>query len=694
MLEKLFLLDSAREAPQTAALHASHSPGLVTLSLLVAFVSTYAAFSMAQVNRQATSSSHRWVSRLCASMVLGLGIWAMHFIGMLAMSLPIPVQYDIALTAFSILPGIVAAFFALNFWQAPQPKTQHMVSSGALLGIGIAAMHYSGVAAMQSDAALHMSWPLFAVSLVLGWVLATASFAAQGRAVQKLGSHAAAAWRQHLLPAVLMTAAIASMHYVAMHAMDLHLPVEAALSAHVPLGSYRNTQLSLLIASMAALFFMVFGLATALLRYRDLWQAVATRDVRLNAMIETAPDGVITIDAQGLIQDFNAQAQRVFGYRREEVIGRNISCLMPSPLAEQHDAHLRKHLDQPNQPLDVRGREVLGKHKDGRLIPLQLTIGKATTTSGTIFVGYLQDISERKRTDAQLRIAASVFQHVREGVAIVDANHNLSDANPAFLRMMETTRESCLGQPLESLYEQAETPPDMTALWQEVAAQHYWQSESKITRGNGSTWMQRLSISPVLNEQQRPHHFIAVISDLSPRQGQEGTHAELYDSATSLPGSYLFMSRLTESLQEARKKGAHAGVLLVQFSMLKKAAMQPELGNAAGAISLIAQLLQQQLRTSDTIGLYAERQLAVILPGLKDQTSFQALVKRLIRKIEQTDAIYAHYGVTGMKAGSASTHQLAFTASELLEIANADMAMLAVPVSIQPPTPAPQIKHN
>ena len=89
--------------------------------------------------------------------------------------------------------------------------------------------------------------------------------------------------------------------------------------------------LALIVAFVSLLVVVVLGLASTILRYRDLWQAVAIRDARLAAMINTASHGVITINAQGLLQDFNPAAQQIFGYSRDEVLGRNVSMLMPSP---------------------------------------------------------------------------------------------------------------------------------------------------------------------------------------------------------------------------------------------------------------------------------------------------------------------------------------------------------------------------
>lgn len=668
-----FFADTTASQHSIELAQASHHSGLVLLSLLVVFVSSSAAFYMALTNRQAAAICHRRVSLLCASMVLGLGIWAMHFIGMLAMHLPIPLSYNTLGTALSILPGMVAAWLALWTVQAVHPSNVRLAVSGAMVGIGIGAMHYSGIAAMQLDGRVLFDLPLFALSLLSGLALSVAAFAAHRWIYCNAINHRHWTWR--FLPPLLMTAAIASMHYLSM----LGLRVQMHASGAQTTADATNLSLPLLIAGMACIVFLILGLANALLRYRDLWQAVAVRDARLNAMIETAEDGFITINAQGLIQDFNPAAERIFGYSRSEVTGKNVSTLMPSPLSEQHDGHLERHVGKPDRPISVNGREVLGKRKDGRHIPLQLAIGKAVTPNGTIFVGYLQDISARKRTDAQLRIAASVFHHVREGVAIVDVNHNISDVNPAFLRLMEKTRESCVGKPLESLYEDADLPSDMAKLWQIVATQQYWQNEIMFTRSNGSVWMQRLSISPVLSELQRPQHFIAVVSDVSERTGVEAVlpYAELHDSATGLPSHKLFIDRLSNGLLSAKRKASHVGVVMVQVLPIPEANTAPSGPvDFTSALSLLAQLLQQQLRSTDTLARIADDQLALVLPGIKEPQAFHALIQRLGHVLQQSQTSCRQLGVHDISLGASSTLQSPFNAGELIEASATNMAPL------------------
>lgn len=662
-----FVFDDAGSASAAQFAHASHHLGLVALSLTVAFISCCAAFYMGHTNRQTAAVSHRRVSLLCASMVLGLGIWAMHFIGMLAMDLRTPIGYEPLPTALSILPGMAAAWLALLALQTSQPSSARIVASGAVVGLGIAAMHYCGIAAIRLNGQIRFHIPLFIWSAVLGVVFATLSFFMHRWLYQRRIDSQPWYWR--CVAPALMTTAMASMHYVSMHALRVQLDdAQSTLMTHLAQGN-SNQMLSFVVAAMCGVVFLFFGLTNALLRYRDLWQALAARDARLNAMIDTADNGFISIDAKGSIQDFNSSAQRIFGYEKAEVIGRNISMLMPSPLAEQHDGHLERHVGKPHKAISVNGREVLGKHKDGRHVPLQLAIGKAITPAGTIFVGYLQDISMRKRTDAQLRIAASVFHHVREGVAIVDANHNISDVNPAFLRLMEIGKEHCIGRSLEQLYEDADLPPDMSKLWQTVATQQYWQSEIMFTRNDGKVWTQRLSISPVLNELQRPHHFIAVISDVSERQGLEVMlpHADLHDSATGLPTQKLFMDRLSNTLQTARRKSTHVGVVVVKAVAIKSPSLQPCNTDLDGVFRLLAQLLQQQLRGTDTLGRMGQDHIALLLPGIKDAASFTALVQRLWRSLQDPGLGYSKYGMEGLQLGHACSLTDHSTASEMME---------------------------
>jgi len=127
----------------------TYDPWLVVLSLLVAAFASFTALTLAGRITTATSVGGRWAWRLGGGCAMGLGIWSMHFIGMLAFSLPIPLGYDLALTLLSLGAAIAASIFAL--WLVTQPTLpQWRLGIGALLmGSGIAAMHYVGMGALR-----------------------------------------------------------------------------------------------------------------------------------------------------------------------------------------------------------------------------------------------------------------------------------------------------------------------------------------------------------------------------------------------------------------------------------------------------------------------------------------------------------------------------------------------------------------
>jgi PAS domain S-box-containing protein len=124
---------------------------------------------------------------------------------------------------------------------------------------------------------------------------------------------------------------------------------------------------------------------------------------RLESIIDSAVDGIIVIDSRGLIESFNPGAERLFGYQEGEVIGRNVTLLMPAPYREEHDTYLARHLATGVQKIIGTGREVTGLRRDGTTFPLHLSVGKMTVGGEPKFTGILHDLSARVRIEEQLR---------------------------------------------------------------------------------------------------------------------------------------------------------------------------------------------------------------------------------------------------------------------------------------------------
>lgn len=135
---------------------------------------------------------------------------------------------------------------------------------------------------------------------------------------------------------------------------------------------------------------------------------------RLRAVVETAVDGIITIDSSGRIESFNPAAARLFGYKDAEVIGRNVSMLMPEPDRSQHDGYLRRYLDTGERHIIGVGREVTAQRRDGKLVPISLAVSEMHLGARRVFTGILHDLTQRKRAEARQAELIEDLQVVNE----------------------------------------------------------------------------------------------------------------------------------------------------------------------------------------------------------------------------------------------------------------------------------------
>jgi two-component system sensor kinase FixL len=129
----------------------------------------------------------------------------------------------------------------------------------------------------------------------------------------------------------------------------------------------------------------------------------AERESHLRAVLAAAPDAVVVIDEQGLIEEFSPSAERQFGYTADEVRGRNVKLLMPEPYRAEHDGYMHRYLTTGERRIIGIGRVVVGQRKDGSTFPLELHVGEVQTGKRRIFIGFLRDLTEPQTTRARLQ---------------------------------------------------------------------------------------------------------------------------------------------------------------------------------------------------------------------------------------------------------------------------------------------------
>ncbi len=131
--------------------------------------------------------------------------------------------------------------------------------------------------------------------------------------------------------------------------------------------------------------------------------ALLEREAHLQSVLATVPDAMVVIDTRGIMQSFSATAEKLFGYRAHEVVGQNVSILMPNPYRTQHDSYLARYLATGEKRIIGIGRLVVGQRKDGSTFPMELSVGEMRSGERRFFTGFVRDLTERQETQQRLQ---------------------------------------------------------------------------------------------------------------------------------------------------------------------------------------------------------------------------------------------------------------------------------------------------
>lgn len=398
MLDSFFLSGADRPA----LLWSQHDPQLVALSLVLAVLSSVMALHMVTLAQTAQGQRAQQTALLTGAVALGAGIWGMHFIGMLAFSVCGHGKFNAGLTLLSVLPGVLASWAALVLLMRPHLGWRSLVGGGVVVGAGIGAMHYTGMAASNMAPLLRYDPWGFAVSIVLAVLLAIVALWVRFGLQRHVRWQP---WQANLVGGCVMGLAMAAMHYSGMNALRFAGPLDPSI-----LDAPRNQLLALGVAIVTLFTGALVVAINGGLRFRQSFLDAQRNESRLQAVMDTAIDGIIMINAQGMVQSFNSAAEHILGWTAAEVIGRNVNMLMPEPHHSAHDGYLRHHLHTGEKRIIGTGREVEALHKNGSLVPIRLAVGRVQLPGPPLFVGFITDISQRREMEASLRHSEEKFR--------------------------------------------------------------------------------------------------------------------------------------------------------------------------------------------------------------------------------------------------------------------------------------------
>jgi len=368
---------------------------LVVLSVLIAILAAGAAIDLAG---RVTSARGRarlvWLTG--GAIAMGTGIWSMHYIGMLAFRLPIPVLYDWPTVLLSLLAAVLASWVSLFVVSRHTMSWPQVLLGSVLMGSGIAAMHYIGMAAMRLPAMHHYTSGLVTLSVVLAIVIASVALFMTfiHRRTQYWG------WRK-VITANVMGAAIPIMHYVGMAAVTF-MPMEldpASLNHAIGISDLGIVSITLVTLTLLGL---VFVTSTVDRRFTVQELALQSSEQRYRMIVENASDAFLEIDPQGRLTGWNTHAEKAFGWSRQEAIGMPLSGMF---LFDHGNAaagdKLREWFGSQDKATGRERIEVTARHRDGHTFPAEMNLATIDIGDRTSFAAFVHDVTARKQAEQE-----------------------------------------------------------------------------------------------------------------------------------------------------------------------------------------------------------------------------------------------------------------------------------------------------
>ncbi|HTX24500.1 MAG TPA: EAL domain-containing protein [Steroidobacteraceae bacterium] len=396
----------------------------------------------------------------------------------------------------------------------------------------------------------------------------------------------------------------------------------------------------------------------------------------LNLQYERMPMALIVSDATPdlTIRSWNPAAERMFGYRSEEVLGRSPYDFLIPP---ERRPHVRSALNW-----EVTGDETVRVvneilTKEGQTILCEWFNTPVRDANGQVtrVLAMAQDVGTRVRAEQQMRLWSNVLSHSVEGIFICDPEQRILQVNSAFERITGYTAEEAIGKTPRMLQSGRQGREFYADMWSTLLASGTWSGEMWNRRKSGEVYVEWLSISAVYDGHGALAHFVGIFSDITERKRAEErvVHLARFDALTELPNRVLLSDRLEQATRTAQRAGTRVGVAFIDLDRFKE--VNDSLGHNAGDALLqqLARRLTRAVREEDTVARMGGDEFVVVFQHLDDARDATSCVTALLQSLRQPVELEGHEITVTASVGISMFPDDASDAQELLR--NADAAM-------------------
>jgi len=263
---------------------------------------------------------------------------------------------------------------------------------------------------------------------------------------------------------------------------------------------------------------------------------------------------------------------------------------------------------------------------------------------GRTLQGFLMDITEAKRAEGELNLAAKVFGSSGEGIVITDAQHHVLTVNPAFTAITGYGEAEVVGRTLDELSARARNAERERELWDVVERTGYWQGELWDHRKDGERFPIWLTVSVVRDSEGKPVNYIQIFSDITERKEREERvrHLAHHDALTDLPNRVLLNDRITQAIALAQRTGAHVAVMFLDLDRFKT--VNDSLGHSIGdkLLQVVASRLRGCVRGSDTVSRLGGDEFVILVPDLETPASAGTMAGKVLEAVALPCSIDGH----------------------------------------------------
>lgn len=411
----------------------SYDLRFVVLSILIAICAAYAALDLAGRTATTRGRSHiAWL--ICGAAAMGLGIWSMHYIGMLALNLPVPVLYDLPTVLLSLLAAVISSGLALQVVSGEQLRRIPLVFSSLCMGAGICAMHYIGMAAMRLPATCHYKPSIVIASVVIAvivsFVALILTFHYRLMTGLRLGK---------VLSAVVMGFAVAGMHYTGMAAVSFIPAANLGDVSHAiqvsSLGAVGITVVALVVLAVVAIASIMDR------RFSAQSLQLAASEQRYRQLVERSPVAIGRTSPEGHILQCNEACARIMGYGSIAELLAVGRVVFLDPSRESFIQRLRDHGQVTNFEVCVLGKN------DRRVWVLEnASLTEDPITQAPVVEAAFLDISDRKAMELELRKAkeAAEAASVAKGDFLANMSHEIRTPMNGVMGMADLLADTSL----------------------------------------------------------------------------------------------------------------------------------------------------------------------------------------------------------------------------------------------------------